>query len=46
MDCVNRDMRVIGTTKDVVPDRNGWRRMCCVCRNDTTIKCERVEEEE
>ena len=27
MDCVNRDMRVIGTTKDEVHDRTGWRRI-------------------
>ena len=25
MDCVNRDMRAIGTTKDEVHDRTGWR---------------------
>ena len=27
MDCVNRDMRAIGTTSDEVHDRNGWRRI-------------------
>ena len=27
MDCVNRDMRAIGTTKDEVRDRTGWRRI-------------------
>ena len=27
MDCVNRDMRAIGTTKDYVLDRTGWRRI-------------------
>ena len=27
MDCVNRDMRAIGTTKDEVHDRSGWRRI-------------------
>ena len=27
MDCVNRDMRVIGTTKDEVHDRTGWKRI-------------------
>ena len=27
MDCVNRDMRAIGTTKDEVHDRTGWRRI-------------------
>ena len=26
-DCVNRDMRAIGTTKDEVHDRTGWRRI-------------------
>ena len=27
MDCFNRDMRAIGTTKDEVHDRTGWRRI-------------------
>ena len=27
MDCVNRDMRAIGTTKYEVHDRTGWRRI-------------------
>ena len=27
MDCGNRDMRAIGTTKDEVHDRTGWRRI-------------------
>ena len=27
MDCVNRDMRAIGTTRDEVHDRTGWRRI-------------------
>ena len=27
MDCVNRDMRAIGTTKDEVHDLTGWRRI-------------------
>ena len=27
MDCVNRDMRATGTTKDEVRDRTGWRRI-------------------
>ena len=27
MDCANRDMRAIGTTKDEVHDRTGWRRI-------------------
>ena len=27
MDCVNRDMRAIGTTIDKVHDRTGWRRI-------------------
>ena len=27
MDCVNRDMRAIGTTSDKVHDRTGWRRI-------------------
>ena len=27
MDCVNRDMRAIGTTSDEVHDRTGWRRI-------------------
>ena len=27
MDCVNRDMRAIGTTKDEILDRTGWRRI-------------------
>ena len=27
MDCVNRDMRAIGTTNDEVRDRTGWRRI-------------------
>ena len=27
MDCVNRDMRAIGTTKDEVHDRTSWRRI-------------------
>ena len=27
MDCVNRDMRAIGTMKDEVHDRTGWRRI-------------------
>ena len=27
MDCVNRDMRAIGTTEDEVHDRVGWRRI-------------------
>ena len=27
VDCVNRDMRAIGTTKDEVHDRTGWRRI-------------------
>ena len=27
MDCVNRDMRAIGTTKDEVHERTGWRRI-------------------
>ena len=27
MDCVNRDMRAIGNTKDEVHDRTGWRRI-------------------
>ena len=27
MDCVNRDMRAIGTTKDEVHDRTGWKRI-------------------
>ena len=27
MDCVNRDMRAIGMTKDEVHDRTGWRRI-------------------
>ena len=27
MDCVNRDMIAIGTTKDGVHDRTGWRRI-------------------
>ena len=27
MDCVNRDMKAIGTTKDKVHDRTGWRRI-------------------
>ena len=27
MDCVNRDMRAIGTTKDEVHDRIVWRRI-------------------
>ena len=27
MHCVNRDMRAIGTTKDEVHDRTGWRRI-------------------
>ena len=44
MDCVNRDMRAIGTTKDEVHDRTGWRRI--VCRSDPTTKWERLEEEE
>ena len=26
-DCVNRDMRAIGTTKDEVHDRTGWMRL-------------------
>ena len=29
MDCVNRHMRAIGTTKDEVHDRTGWRRSVC-----------------
>ena len=27
MECVNQDMRAIGTTEDVVHDRTGWRRI-------------------
>ena len=27
MDCVNRDMRAIGATKDEVHDRTGWMRI-------------------
>ena len=27
LDCVNRDMRAVGTTKDEVHDRTGWRRI-------------------
>ena len=27
MDCVNRDMRAIGTTKDEVHDGTGWMRI-------------------
>ena len=27
MHCINRDMRAIGTTKDEVHDRTGWRRI-------------------
>ena len=30
MDCVYRDMRAIGTTKDEVHDRTGWRRIISV----------------
>ena len=30
MDCVNRDMRAIGTTKDEVHDRTDWRRIMCL----------------
>ena len=47
MDCVNRDMRVIGTTEDDVHDRTGWRRI--VSDTATPIikyKWERLEEEE
>ena len=46
-DCVNRDMRAIGTTKDEVHDRTGWRRIVnCVCRSNSRIMWERLEEEE
>ena len=34
MDCVNRDMRAIGTTKDEVRDRNGCPEENCVCRSN------------
>ena len=30
VDCVNRDMRAIGTSKDEVHDITGWRRMVSV----------------
>ena len=44
MDWGNRDMRAIGTTKDEVHGRTGWRRIVSV---ETTQKnkCERLEEE-
>ena len=40
-DCVNRDMRAIGTTKYEVHDKTGWRRI-----SDPTIKWERLEDED
>ena len=45
MDCVNRDMRAIGTTKDEVHDRTGWRRIVSAAATPTT-KWEQLEEEE
>ena len=44
-DCVNRDMRAIGTTKDGSPRQN-WLEENCVCRSDPTTKWERLEEDE
>ena len=32
MDCVKRDMRAIGTAKDEVHDRTGWRRILSAAR--------------
>ena len=40
---VNRDMRIIGTTKDEVHDRSGW---ACVCCSDPTTGCEWLEEQD
>ena len=42
MECVNRDMITIGTTKDEVHDRTGWRELCLPQRPH---KWERLEEE-
>ena len=44
MDCVNRDMRAIATTKYEVHDRTGWRRIVSAAATPTT-KWERLEEE-
>ena len=35
MDCVNQDMRAIGTTKYEVHDRTGWRRIVSVAAIST-----------
>ena len=45
MDCVNRDMRAIGATKDEVHDRTGWRRIVSVAATPI-FKWEPLEEEE
>ena len=45
MDCVNQDMRAIGTTKDEVHNITGWMILFSVCHSDPTIKWERLEEE-
>ena len=45
IDCVNRDMRAIGTTSDEVHDRTGWRRIVSAAATPTT-KWERLGEEE
>ena len=46
MDCVNRDMRAIGTTKDEVHDITCWRRSNVSVAATHTTKWERLEEEE
>ena len=46
MDCVNRDMRAIGTTKDEVHDITCWRRSTVSVAATHTTKWERLEEEE
>ena len=44
MDCVNRDMRAIGTTKDEVHDRTGWRRIVSAAATPQPLRLEDEEE--
>ena len=46
MDCVNRDMRAIGATKDEVHDTTCWRRSTVSVAATHTTKWEWLEEEE
>ena len=41
MDCVNRNMRAIGTTKDEVHDRTGWRRIVSVAAPHNQVRAAR-----